>query len=442
LREGTEDEPIIVPKKPGSGSAKANMDGARGPSPAELGLIPIQGDSAAVVKPSGKTDPYTFYQSYYRSNDPSRSNPETLRKTVRDLNALGKTREVHAALVGYLKNHPRRAETWMYEALALAIEINRGSPEDVKTALHYAADLAKRSHNPNLLVSAADKLFMKGYLERIGPLLDEAMALIPHRFEPIVMSVNLAQKTKDPERMSAAVDRLLSLGWPGRDEYFRIEAANQVETLDKALREDNRVREADALRAKLTASEARDVYVRLTWDGDADFDLTVDEPLGATASYQTPRTVFGGSVIKNGYGTHPEEVYVCPRAFDGDYTIRISTIWTNPAKPVTRLTLESITHEGTAQEKKQSRDLSPDKANKPIVVHLTGGRRKTVLPYIDPVAALVSSPAEGARKHPAAPGQAKGSLTRPASSPVRQPAPARADSPSRSAARATAPVPE
>ena len=54
------------------------------------------------------------------------------------------------------------------------------------------------------------------------------------------------------------------------------------------------------------------MFVRLTWDGDADFDLIVDEPLGATASYQTPRTVFGGSMIKNGYGSHPEEVYVCP----------------------------------------------------------------------------------------------------------------------------------
>src|SRR5262249_42892228 len=151
-------------------------------------------------------------------------------------------------------------------------------------------------------------------------------------------------------RMALAVESLLSLGWPGRDEYFRLESANQMDILDKALREDNRVQEADVLRSKLASSEARDVFVRLTWDGDAGFDLVVDEPLGATASYQTPRTVFGGSVVKNGYGTHPEEVYVCPRAFDGDYTVRVSTIWTNPAKPVTRLTLESITHEGTAQE--------------------------------------------------------------------------------------------
>jgi hypothetical protein len=312
---------------------------------------------------------------------------------------------------------------WMYEALAMSIEINRGAAADVKTALNFAADLAERSGNPNHLVSAADKLFIKGYFERVGPLLDQAMGRIPHRYEPIMMSIYLAQKTKDPKRMSLAVDRLLSLGWPGRDEYFRLEAANQVETLEKTLREENRAPEADVLRAELAKSEARDLFVRLTWDGDADFDLVVDEPLGATASYQTPRTVFGGSVVKNGYGNHPEEVYVCPRAFDGDYKVRVSTIWTNPSKPVTRLTLEAITHEGTGQEKKQSHDLSPDTPDKPIAVHLSGGRRKSVLPYVDPVAALMSSPAAGARKPPNATEKTKPAPSKPAASPIR-PAPA------------------
>ena len=103
--------------------------------------------------------------------------------------------------------------------------------------------------------------------------------------------------------------------------------------------------EADTLLAKLAQAEARDLFIRLTWDGDADYDLAVEEPLGATASYQTPRTVFGGSLVKNGYGSHPEEVYVCPRGFDGDYKVRITTIYTNPSKPVTHLTLETIAHE-------------------------------------------------------------------------------------------------
>ena len=90
--------------------------------------------------------------------------------------------------------------------------------------LEGSADLAQRTHNPNHLVSVADKLFLKGQYDRVGSLLDEAAAKVPHRAEPLVMSINLAQKTRDPKRMGDSIDRLLSLGWPGNDEYFRREA--------------------------------------------------------------------------------------------------------------------------------------------------------------------------------------------------------------------------
>jgi len=109
------------------------------------------------------------------------------------------------------------------------------------------------------------------------------------------------------------------------------------------------------------------------------------------AQVAMPRTVFGGSIIKNGYGNHPEEIYVCPRGFDGDYTVRIATVYTNPDKPPTRLTLETITHEGTGAEKKETHTLVPDDPRaKPAVVHLTGGRRKTVLPFLSPEAIVES----------------------------------------------------
>jgi hypothetical protein len=338
------------------------------------------------VPSSTKSDPYTYWDRFYRSKDPKKTDPEKLRDTVGLLNLSGKFRDVHAALLGYLTHHANATEPWMYEALAAAIELNQGSPADIKTALGYAADRAQQTHNPNDLVRVADKLFLKGYYERVGSLLDEAAQRVPHRFEPLAMSINLAQKTKDPIRMADSIERLLSLGWPGRDEYFRIEARNQADRLAKLLREDGRGADADRLLAKLDSSEARDVVIRLTWDGEADYDLVVDESLGATAKYQTPRTVFGGSLISNGYGSHPEEIYVCPRAFDGDYRVRVSLIWSDPSKPVSHVSLEMFTHEGTPQEKKQVYSISPDDPGKPFIVTLKGGRRKVVLPYFNPAA--------------------------------------------------------
>lgn len=377
------------------------MSRDRGPMAPARPLIPIEAGSGPAIRPSAKSDPYQFYLEYFRGNDRERTDPDKLAALVQDLNELGRFRDVHAALRGYLIDHPKLAEPWMYEALAWSISLNQGSPADVKTALNYAADLAQRSHNPNHLFSAADKLMFKGYYERVGALLDETMSLVPHRAQPIVMSINLAQKTTDPKRMADSIERLLSLGWPGEDEYFRIESRNQVEKLAKTLREANRDKEADALLEHLTASLARDVFVRLTWDGEADYDLAVHEPLGVTASYDLPRTVFGGSVIANGYGSHPEEVYVCPRGFNGEYQVGVKTIFTNPDKPVTRLTLEIITHEGTAQEKKETFTLDPDKPGKPVTVKLTGGRRTKVLPFVDPLA--ITLPAAAASRNKGAP---------------------------------------
>ena len=43
-----------------------------------------------MVKAGGKVDPYPFYRDYYRSDDKDRSDPERLRRILRDLNRIGK----------------------------------------------------------------------------------------------------------------------------------------------------------------------------------------------------------------------------------------------------------------------------------------------------------------------------------------------------------------
>jgi hypothetical protein len=372
-------------KSQGPGSAGTAPVLPATPRRRERRLIPIQPGPAVSGARGENPDRYAYWSDYYLKHDESSAQ---LRETVRLLNLSRKFTDVHAALTGYLQ-HTTSPEPWMYEALALAVEMIQGKPEDVHTALRYAADLAQKSHNPNHLVSVADKLLLKGDLERVGPLLDEAASRVPHRAEPLVMSINLAQKTKDPKRMADSIDRLLSLGWPGNDEYFRREARSQAEKLAATLNREGRTEEANNLVASLPAAESRDVVISLTWDGDADFDLAVTEPLGAVAQYAMPRTVFGGSIIKNGYGNHPEELYVCPRGFNGNYTVRIATVYTNPNKPPTRLTLETVTHEGTPEAQKRSVTLVPDDPGaKPAVVTLKDGRRKTVLPFVSPAAIL------------------------------------------------------
>jgi hypothetical protein len=368
-------------------------------------LIAIEGSSKVATKPEVHADPFTFWMSYYKTHDEA---PGELAKTVRLLEESRKIRDVEAVLKGYLWNRPDK-ESWMYRALGIAIKFNGGSPADVHTAFNYAADLAQRTHNPNELVLAADTMVMNGYFDRVGALLDEAAAKVPHSNMPLKMMVNLAQQQKDPVRMGAAVEKLLALGWPVEDDYIRTECRRQVDLLAKSLREDGKAQEATALLTRLEESEGRDVYIRMTWDGYANFDLAVDEPLGVTASFELPRTVFGGSIIKSGMGAHPEEVYVCPRGFDGDYTVHVRREWIDEKRPPVQVKLETITHEGTAKEQRNVIVLQPDNLDKPIVVHLSDGRRKKVLPYIDPrverleIQAKGREPAKNARR-PRVPG--------------------------------------
>src|SRR5262249_4335360 len=150
-------------------------------------------------------------------------------------------------------------------------------------------------------------------------------------------------KTKDPKRMGDAAEAMLALGWPNPgtgqenvDEQVRREVRKQVEALAKTLRDEGRSPEAEAMLARLAAAWTRAGHVRLSWEGTDDLDLLVEEPLGATAQlFKSPRTIFGGAIVTNGYGNHPEEIYTCPRGFDGTYTVRVDKVFQptdNPAK--------------------------------------------------------------------------------------------------------------
>jgi hypothetical protein len=343
-------------------------------------LIPIPSGPAPARSRARNTAQY--WANYYGKHDES---PDALREKITLLNWHKKFADVQAILEAYLNYRRKNQQPWMYTALALAVQENHGKPEMARLYFKYAADSALMSQNPNHLISVADILLLQKQHDRIGPLLDQAMEKVPHRSEPMIMSILLAQATKDAKRMGDSVEKLLALGWPGNDEVLRRDARQHVEKLARTLREERRDVEADALLARLPDAEARDLFIRLTWTGDADFDIAVTEPLGATATYMTPRTVFGGSIVKNGYGQHPEEVYVCPRGFDGDYSIKVETIYNNPSKPATQGTLEIITHEGTPQEMKQVHTLAlGGKSPPPIVAALKGGRRKVVMPLVLP----------------------------------------------------------
>jgi hypothetical protein len=303
-----------------------------------------------------------------------------------------KTLDIEALLRGYLTQRVKNSEAWMYEMLAATIEDRKGPREEIRTYLGYAAFRATQQGIPTTLLSTTAMLVKTGIFDKVGPpghettvgeMLDDLIKKIPHRFEPLSLSVELANRTKDPKRMADTMEALLSLGWPGIDEPARKEATRQVDNMARTLREDGRSAEADSLLARFRESKTRDLYIALRWEGVDDIDLIVDESLGATCQLvKNPRSILGGAIVTNGYGKHPEEIYVCPRAFDGKYTIRVDPVF-QPDNPAKEATLEVITHEGTPDEKVQTFKIDLTKPQ-PVVIELKGGRRKEAMPFVAP----------------------------------------------------------
>lgn len=329
--------------------------------------------------------------------------PRELLEVVVRLKKDYRMAEVEAAIRGYLQKRPEGREQparapWMYEMLAVALEYNQADAARALEALGYAAILAGRPGDegePGSLLTVADMMVMRNAFEvtvpvadgdrtiRVGELLDLAAERRPDLPEPLTRSMELAEMQLDGERMAGAAEGLLSIGWPGVDATWRAEVRDRVLGLAERLRDRGRAEEADRLIVRLDAAEPRDVYARLTWEGYGDLDFEVDEPLGATATLTAPRTVFGGALVKNGIGSDPEDVYVCPRGFDGPYTFRVKLIASDPKEPITAATLRVVTHEGGPDEQVQTFAIDPEKPE-PVTVELTGGRRREALPYVVP----------------------------------------------------------
>jgi hypothetical protein len=135
---------------------------------------------------------------------------------------------------------------------------------------------------------------------------------------------------------------------------------------------------ADAVRR----ADNRDLVIRVTWQGEADVDLQVLEPLGTVCSAQNRMTPAGGVLVNDAFGRdpgtdkNPAELYVCARALPGPYEIRLQEVWGSPSGG--RVKVEVIYQQGNPVEKHESHYVNLGSA-KPLVVRLESGRRTQLL---------------------------------------------------------------
>ncbi len=112
--------------------------------------------------------------------------------------------------------------------------------------------------------------------------------------------------------------------------------------------------------------------------------MMVKEPAGTVCSLRNWRTTGGGMLLGDTPAADGGEklqghtaVYVCPKGFSGNYQALVRRVW---GKVTTgKVLVEVVTHFGTPQAKRQSRNLSLDQGEALVKFDLADGRRTAPL---------------------------------------------------------------
>lgn len=301
-----------------------------------------------------------------------------VREAVRRLVAAQKFEHVTALIQAALRHN--QPQPWMYEGLALALEAQGGSQEEIERALMSAADFAS---DPMDFLVLGIQLERHGFDQRALAMYRQVAQLMPEWPEPYVAGLRLAQKINDREALQWATVGILSQVFPQKHQDVWLNALRTA----KALLDDLKVsapEEAKRYEQALNEAVARDCVIEVSWVGDADLDLLVEEPGGTLCSLRNPRTTSGGVLLGDtssqsgrsaaeGY----TEYYVCPRGFSGTYRALIRRVWGNVAGGKVKVTVHIHLLTEKAQTLTKTVALQGDEAY--IQFELADGRRKAPL---------------------------------------------------------------
>src|SRR5262245_18446882 len=356
-----------------------------------LTVKPAAGESAA--------DAWDRYFAEQESQQASLTDPKVaftqllgkVRETVRQMMNEKKYGEV-SVLIEAARGHGQM-EPWMYEALALAIradsmdKISKGMTVDaaqteaLERALLSAVDFAQ---DEDQLLLIATYMAQAGLEQRALSLYQQMSKSNPSRPEPVLQGLALAQKLNDVQAIQWSCVGVLSQAWSNDQRELAERAFRIGRATYNQLIADGRKPEAESFDAAVRQAQQRDCVVMVTWTGDADIDLVVEEPAGTLVSQRQPASVSGGVHLgdvssADGKSTAKgfSEAYACPEGFSAEYRILIKNVW---GKPTTgKVTMDVYTHFGSEKQTLDHAQVPLGEKDTLATFTLKDGRRKEAL---------------------------------------------------------------
>jgi hypothetical protein len=305
----------------------------------------------------------------------TRERNESVRETVRQLTNDKKFSEVAALIRGALRDG--YGQPWMYEALGLTMNAAGEPREEVERSLMSAVQFASSTND---LLFIAAYLMRNGFDARALKVYRQAAQLEPMRYEPYMYGLTVAERLKDTEGLEWACVGVMGQAWPDDKLNFVQKARHLAAATIEQLKKENRTSEAERFQAALNDALMRDCVVHVSWTGDAEVDLTVEEPAGSVCSFRNPRTNSGGIILSSSpdrtaaaAGEPTSEDYVVTRGFSGSYKMLIRRVWGKLS--ANKITVDVYTHLGTKRAERVHKQIPLGEKDAVVVFELKDGRR-------------------------------------------------------------------
>jgi tetratricopeptide (TPR) repeat protein len=314
-----------------------------------------------------------------RASSAMRERNESVRETVRQLTSEQKYADVAALIRGALRNG--YGQPWMYEALGLTMQAASQSREEIERALMSAVQFA---HTTNDLTYIAVYMTRMGFDARALKVYRQAAQLDPTRCEPYMQGLAVALRLGDTEGIQWACIGVMGQAWPD-DKLNVVQTARRAATATlERLKGEKKTAEAERFQAALDQALIRDCVVHVSWTGDAEVDLTVQEPAGTVCSFRNPRTTSGGVMLSSSAdrtgvlaGESTSEDYVVSRGFSGTYRMLVRRVWGKVS--ANKVTVDIYSHLGTKQAERIHKQIPLGEKDAVVVFELKEGRRQESL---------------------------------------------------------------
>ncbi len=324
-------------------------------------------------------DPQTVWETLFTARQ---EDPAVVRATVRFLHK----KQQHKHVVGLIQAALRhgQGQPWMYEALGLALEGLRIQGEDIdrtdiERALLSALDVQEL--NAESVMYLAKYMAGAGFEQRSLKLYRQAALLEPTRPEPYLNALHLAQRHFDLQALQWTTVGVLGQAWSGGNNTKWWQEAKAVgQNAVDVLRATRQFKKADQLQQALAEAQKRDLIVTISWTGDADMDLAVEEPAGTICHRRNPRTSSGGVLLEDCFSSGQRsskllsETYICSQAFNGPYRVILKRSWGKPTAG--KVTVDVYTNWGEPLKMRHHRQqVSIGDTDAAVLLTIDEGRR-------------------------------------------------------------------